>query len=260
MSNDKAKRLNLFDYFGFPDRQKRDETLQICDINKLRLSSVEANNPHFLDIFFERYCVWSNHINNFSSHLWLHFLLMYYHYSQNPLDTIDIGKFQSPEAAHKIYFDSFAEDVSLYLTSYFDKHLEMFNDLYDLKQLSGKKHNLSRRKIIREMEKVEVLKKLANEYRKVEQSESFQQIVDIRNSFVHNRSLSYYGMEVTKVQHGVYASGHSGGISTMSTYNSVCELLRNYEQLCVQVNDFIKEKIEVFMQEIRSGEITKPVT
>lgn len=253
MGNDNANRLNLFDFFGFPDRQKRDEVLKICDINKLRLLSIEDNYMHFFDIFFEQYSVWSIHINNFSSHLWLHFLLMYYQYSQNPLDTIDIGKSQSSEGAHKIFFDTFAEDVSLYLISYFDKHLEMLNDLYDLKQLSGKKHNLSRRLLINEMENVEVLKNLANEYRRVEQSEPFRQILAIRNNFVHNKSLSYYGMEVTKVERGVYASGNSNGISTNSTYSSVCELLRNYEQLCAQVNTFIKVKIEMSIRNKSCG-------
>lgn len=245
MGNDNTNRINLFDFIGFPDRQKRDVALKICDINKLRLLSVEDNYLHFFDIYLEQYSVWSNHINNFSSHLWLHFLLMYYQYSQNPLNTIDIGKFQSPEAAHKILFDTFAEDLSLYMISYFDKHLEMFNDLYDLKQLSGKKYKLSRRLIINEMENIEVLKKLANEYSHVEKSEPFNQIVAIRNNFVHNKSLSYYGMEVIKVKHGVYASGNSEGVSTKSTYNSVCELLRIYEQLCAHVNTFIKGKIEM---------------
>lgn len=47
-------------------------------------------------------------------------------------------------------------------------------------------------------------------------------LVAIRNNFVHNKSLSYYGMEVTKVERGVYSSGNNNGISTNSTYNSVC--------------------------------------
>ena len=245
MGNDDANRLNLFDFFGFPDRQKRDEALQVCDINKLRLLPVEDSYLRFFEIYFEQYSAWSNHINNFSSHLWLHFLLMYYQYSKNPLDTIAAGKFQSPEAAHKIFFDTLAEDVALYLISYFDKHLEMHNDLYDLKQLSGKKHILSRKAIISEMKNVEVLKELANEYQRIEQSESFIQIADIRNNFVHNKSSSYYGMEVTKLERGVYVSGNSSGISTKSTYNSICELLRNYEQLCAHVNAFIKIRIEL---------------
>lgn len=250
MGNDNANQLNLFDFFGFPDRQKRDEAIQICDLNKLRLLLIKDNYLSHFDVYFEQYGVWSNHINNFSSHLWLHFLLMYYQYSQNALDTIDIVKFLSPESAHKIFFDTFAEDVSLYLISYFDKHLEMFNDLYDLNLLSKNKHNLSRRMIINEMEKVEELKKLANEYQLIEQSEPFQQILDIRNNFVHNKSLTYYGKEVIKINRGIYASGNSSGISTKSTYNSVCVLLRNYEHLCAQINTFIKAKIEISSKKI----------
>jgi len=249
MSNNDINRLNLFDFFGFPDRRKRDETIRICDINKLRLLPVENNLLRFFDTYFEQYSVWSNHINNFSSHLWLHFLLMYYQYSQNPLDTINMGKFQSPEAAHKIFFDTFAEDVALYLISYFDKHLEMFTDLYDLRQLAGKKHSLSRSAMITEMKKIEVLKELANEYQNVEQSVPFRQIKAIRNNFVHNKSSSYYGMEVTKIANGVYASGNSSGTSTESTYSSICDLLRSYEQLCGQVNAFIKVGMEVSKQE-----------
>ena len=249
MSNDDANRLNLFDFIGFPDRQKRDEALQICNINKVNLLQVEDINLRFFDTFFERYSVWCYHINNFRSHLWTHFLLMYYQYCQNPLDTIDICKFQSSGAAHKIYFDTFAEDVALYSISYFDKHLEMFNDLYDLNKLSGEKGNLNRYKIIKKMKKVEVLKELAYEYQRVEQSDPFRQILNMRNYFVHNKSLSYYGMDVTKVGHGVYASGNSDGISTKLVYNSVCELLRSYEQLCEHVNAFINTRLEESKQE-----------
>lgn len=201
------------------------------------------------------FIVWRNHISNFSSHLWLHFLLMYYQYSQNPLDIIDTGKFQSPEAAHKIFFDTLAEDVALYMISYFDKHLKMYYDLYDLKRIIGKKRDPSRKLIISKMINIEELKELANEYQRVEQSKPFCQILDIRNNFVHNKSLSYYGMEVTKYECGVYASGNSSGISTKSTYDSICELLRSYEQLCTHANAFIKAKIEVSKQAFHSTDI-----
>lgn len=244
MSYNDASRLNLYDFMGFPDRQKRDEALQICDINKLNLMQVEDNYLRFFDTFLERYSVWCYHINNFRSHLWTHFLLMYYQYSQNPLDIIDLRRFQSPEAAHKTFFDTFAEDVALYSISYFDKHLEMFNDLYDLKKLPGKKGNLNRYEIIKEMKKVEVLKELAYEYQRIVQSDAFYQILNIRKFFVHNKSLSYYGMEVTKVGPGTYASGNSDGISTELVYKSVCELLRSYVQLCEHVNTFINARVE----------------
>lgn len=88
-----------------------------------------------------------------------------------------------------------------------------------------------------------MLKELANEYRRIEQSKSFRQIVAIRNNFVHNKSLSYYGMEITKIERGVYVSGNSRGISTKSIYNSVCELLKSYEQLCTQVNAFMSARV-----------------
>jgi hypothetical protein len=169
---------------------------------------------------------------------------MYYQYSKNPLDMIDLSKLQSPEGAHKTFFDTFVEDVALYSISYFDKHLEMFNDLYDLKKLSGKKGNLNRYEIIKEMKKVEVLKELAFDYQRVEKSESFRQILAIRKNFVHNKSSSYYGMEVTKIGHGLYASGNSDGISTELVYKSVCELLRSYEQLCEHVNTIINARVE----------------
>jgi hypothetical protein len=54
MSNnddDDDDRLNLFDFMGFPDRQKRDEALQICDINKICLLQVEDVNLRFFDTF-----------------------------------------------------------------------------------------------------------------------------------------------------------------------------------------------------------------
>ena len=139
---------NLFDFFGFPSRQQRDETLYICDVNKLRLMPLENDSLWFFDPNFKQYKIWSIDINNFSSHLWLHFLLMYYQYIQNPFDTKNIKKFQYPQGAHKVFFDTFAEDVSLYAISYFDKHLEMFNVLYDLQKRSGNKRKLSRGQII----------------------------------------------------------------------------------------------------------------
>ncbi len=251
MNNDDTKHLNLFDFFGFPERQKRDEAAHICNIKKLMLLPLENSFLSFLDTYFEQYAIWSTHINNYKSHLWLHFLLMYYQYSQNPLDSIHTSKFQSPEACHKIFFDTFAEDVSLYMISYFDKHLEMFNDLYNLKQSSGKKHNLSRRTIINEMIKIKSLKELATHYKKVETSESFKQVKKIRDNFVHNKSSSYYGSEVTKLKGGVYSSGHSSGISTEKTYKVICILLKSYQQLCDEVNAFIKLKIEVTEKELK---------
>ena len=147
MSNEDTNRLNLFDFMGFPDRLKRDEALEICDINKLILMQVEDNYLRFFDTFLEQYSVWCYHVNSFRSHLWTHFLLMYYQYKQNLLDIIDIENFQSERGAHKVLFDTFAEDVSLYLISYFDKHLEMFNDLFHLSK--GKKYPLTRKQIIK---------------------------------------------------------------------------------------------------------------
>lgn len=244
MCNVDAKRLNLFDFFGFPDRQMRDEALEICDIKNLSLLQVEDTYLRFFDTFLERYSVWCYHINSFKSHLWTHFLLMFYQYSQKPLDIIDLSKLQTPEGAHKTLFDTFAEDVALYSISYFDKHLEMFNDLYDLNKLSGEKGKINRYKIIKEMKKVEVLKELAYEYQRIVQSDAFRQILSMRHNFVHNKSLSYYGMDVTNIGHGIYASGNSDGISTELVYNSVCELLRSYEQLCEHVNTIINARLD----------------
>lgn len=57
MSNDAANRLNLYDFFGFPDREKRDEALEICNINKLRLLSVEDDYLRHFDF----YCMEKSH-------------------------------------------------------------------------------------------------------------------------------------------------------------------------------------------------------
>lgn len=51
MSNNDADRLNLFDFMGFPDRQKRDEALLISDINKLTLLHVEDTYLCFSILF-----------------------------------------------------------------------------------------------------------------------------------------------------------------------------------------------------------------
>ena len=54
MSEENTHRLNLFDFFGFPNRQQRDETLQICDINKLHLFTVEDPNLWLFDTYFAK--------------------------------------------------------------------------------------------------------------------------------------------------------------------------------------------------------------
>ena len=252
MSEIKNNRLNLYDFFGFPDQKQRDEAKQVFNMDKMRLIPISDENLWGSDTYFEQYNTWSHHISNFSSRLGLHFLLMYYQYKQNPLDVIDIRRFQSPGGVHKIYFDTFAEDTSLYLISYFDKHLEMFSDLYSLKQQSARRYNLSRRKIIDEMQKIDILQNLANEYRNVEQSKAFIHIKKIRDNFVHNQSSSYFGMNVRMAinDRGIeYASYNSTGISTDETYIEMCELIHSYEQLCETVNSFFNARIEEIKQE-----------
>lgn len=206
--------------------------------------TISDSNLWLFNTYLEQYKVWSNHINNFSSHLGLHLLLMFYQYKQNPPDTIDIVKFSTPQGGHKIFFDTFAEDSALYLISYFDKHLEMFNDLYNLKENSGLSRKLTRNAIIREMKKIDALTEISDAYRAVEQSQAFKQIKEIRNNFVHNKSSSHYGMDVEKIAGSVYSSGHSKGISTETTYMTVRTVVVEYGNLCEKVNGFISRIIE----------------
>lgn len=241
MSESKESHLNLYDYFGFPNLQQRTEARKVFDMEKILLKTITNTDLLLFDTFFEQYYVWSNYINNFRSHLGLHLLLMYYQYNQNPFDIIDIGNFQSAEGAHKIFFDAFAEDASLYLISYFDKHLEMFNDLFYLSE--GEKYPLTRNKIIRKMKQVDEIKALGVEYEAITQSEPFKAVKKIRNSFVHNKSLSYYGMDVARIAGGVLVSRNTKGISTQQTYNKICQLIRSYEQLCGTVNSFIEKRL-----------------
>lgn len=166
---------------------------------------------------------------------------MYYQYKQNPLDIIDIENFQSDRGAHKVLFDTFAEDVSLYLISYFDKHLEMFNDLFHLSK--GKKYPLTRKQIIEKMKQIDELRTLSVEYNAIKDSKAFEEVNEIRNNFVHNKSSSYYGMNIERHKNGVYISRNAKGFSTQKTYHAICELIMNYQQLCVVVNNFIQYNI-----------------
>lgn len=243
MSENKNDRLNLYDFFGFPDRVQRDDIRQVIDISKLRLMEIDNSGLPFSDLFFEKYSAWSNHINNFSNRLVLHFFLLHFQYLQEPPDTIEIDKYQTQRTANKIFFDTFAEDVSLYLISYFDKHLEMFNDLYDLERKSEKSYKLSREQIIEEMKKVQSLKAIAKEYQEVMKSKEFKQIKIIRNNFVHNKSSSYYGINVDKkkTHYGIeYTSYNSKGISTKETYRTVCSIIKSFEELCNKVNGYME--------------------
>ncbi len=249
MKEDKNIRLNLYDYFGFPNDQQRKEARKNFDIGKLRLLTVNHADFSDDDTLIEKYRPWSNHINNFSSRLETHLLLMYYQYIQKPLDTISIEKFQTPEGASKIYFDTFAEDASLYLVSYFDKHLEMFNDLYNLHAQTENKKPPNRYKIIAKMKKKDELLDLANSYDTIAQSESFNQVKAIRDNFVHNKSSSFFGMNIRRNSTQGYTYYNSKGISTEKTYAAMCELVNNYGQLCEAVNTFFHTKMEETEQE-----------
>lgn len=241
MSEDIANRLNLYDYFGFPNPQQRAEARNIFDMEKLTLITVPDSSFWISDTFFEQYNAWSYHINNFRSHLGLHLLLMYYQYEQKPFDVIDIKNFQSPKGAHKIFFDTFAEDASLYLISYFDKHLEMFNDLFYLSK--EEKRRLSRNKIISKIKQIDELYELGVEYKAIEQSQPFKVVKGIRDNFVHNKSSTCYGLDVVRLADGVYASCSTKGISTQETYKAICKLVRSYEQLCKTVNKYIEKRL-----------------
>ena len=105
---------------------------------------------------------------------------MYYQYKQNLLDIIDIENFQSERGAHKVLFDTFAEDVSLYLISYFDKHLEMFNDLFHLSK--GKSTPLLANKSSK-MKQIDELRTLSVEYNAIKYSKAFEEVNEIRNNF-----------------------------------------------------------------------------
>lgn len=275
-NNKNKNQINAYDFFGFPDRQLRDEARQIFDVEKLRLISIKDEDMDMIveSDYLGQYNAWMHHINNFCSRVGLHFFLMYYQYKQEPLDIINIKEFASPKGAHKIFFDTFAEDTSLYLISYFDKHLEMFNDLYNLKLRLGINHNISRNKILQEMEKIDALKEIAKEYRAVTKSEAFLYISSIRNDFVHNKSRSYCGMNIDKridkknfkmnnesyndigiyfgIEYGYY---NSKGISTYKTYSAICNLLKEYEQLCEKVNNFFNTQISFIIQEETASDI-----
>ena len=123
MDENTKSNLNLYDYVGFPDLPQRIEATTVFNTEKLLLKRVTNAELLLFHVLAEQYLAWSNPINNFRSHLNTHLLLMYYQYKQNLLDIIDIENFQSERGAHKVLFDTFAEDVSLYLISYFDKHL-----------------------------------------------------------------------------------------------------------------------------------------
>ena len=100
------------------------------------------------------------------------------------------------------------------------------------------------------MKKVNVLKELADEYQNVEESLPFSQIKEIRDNFVHNKSSSYYGVNVRKNENATeYVSYNSKGISAESIYKATCKLMELYGELCIKVNAFIKARIESYEQE-----------
>ena len=117
----------------------------------------------------------------------------------------------------------------------------MFNDLFHLSK--GEKYSLSRKRIIKKMEQVDKLRVLSIEYNTIKDSKAFQEVNEIRNNFVHNKSSSYYGMNIERHKEGVYVSHNAKGLSTKKIYHAICELITNYQQLCVVVNNFIQHNI-----------------
>ncbi len=91
MKNTKSN-LNLYDYVGFPNPQQS-RSKKVFNMEKLLLKRVTNADLLMFNVLAEQYHAWSNHINNFRSHLDMHLLLMYYQYKQNPLDIIDIENF-----------------------------------------------------------------------------------------------------------------------------------------------------------------------
>lgn len=253
MGVNKNPGFNLYDFVEFPNREMRDEARRFCDIDKMRLTRIRNENSFAYSVLLEQYSVWISHINSFAGKLGLHFFLLYYQYKQNPLETMELTKGQTEKRIHKVLFDTFAEDVSVYLISYFDKHLEMYNDIYNLQHKSGKKHKLSRKSVIREMEKCDQLKDISRQYQNIEQSKGFTEINQIRNSIVHNKALSYYGSDVccerytdSNFEYSFYVRE---GIRTNETYEAICQLIKCYEEICVQTNTFINEIVEDANQE-----------
>ena len=86
MDENTKSNLNLYDYVGFPNPQQRAEAKKVFNMEKLLLKRVTNADLLMFNVLAEQYHAWSNHINNFRSHLDMHLLLMYYQYKQNPLD------------------------------------------------------------------------------------------------------------------------------------------------------------------------------
>ncbi len=93
------------------------------------------------------------------------------------------------------------------------------------------------------MKQIDELRTLSVEYNAIKYSKAFEEVNEIRNNFVHNKSSSYYGMNIERHKNGVYTSRNAKGFSTQKTYHAICELIMNYQQLCVFVNNFIQHNI-----------------
>ena len=52
------------------------------------------------------------------------------------------------------------------------------------------------------MEQVDKLRVLSIEYNTIKDSKAFQEVNEIRNNFVHNKSSSYYGMNIERHKEG----------------------------------------------------------
>ncbi|MPM93420.1 hypothetical protein SDC9_140557 [bioreactor metagenome] len=207
-------------------------------MQQLRLIPGADIDLFLVDFFFEQYNPWCRHINNYVSRLDLQFLYLRQQYSLKPVDFLSFDCLNNEKGIIKIHYDMYTEIIILHLVAYFDKLLSMFQALYDLNKKIQR-----RNKIIELLKQIEEISEIARQYESIVSTESFIYINGIRNDFVHNKSQSYYGIDVSKNQ-GCYSSFNSKGMSTSKTYASILEVLNSYIPACSKINELIRLKVQ----------------
>lgn len=233
---DTEKHLNVFDFIGFPDYSQRVKIKEkFFDLNRLRLIQCPLDLI-IIDIKYEFYYIWSAHLNNFLSSLNIQFFNMCNVYLKHPPEYKLTESNSEEQRIYKLFFDTYAEVTIVYLMSYYEKSLSMYNDVFCLNEAGSHRkivlEKLDELKNPRAIPIIIILKEIAN-------SKEFKYLNSIRNDFIHNKSRFQAGMNIVR-KNGGFISGNGAGESTEKIMDNIIKLLSLYETYVNLANKFFQ--------------------
>lgn len=231
--------LNLFDYFVFPDREKREDIYKYNTLlNSLRL---EINGLETNTMGYSKVISWINEFNNSVSGYKIPYLMMINYYKmgipESSTRKIEKGIQENKEKIlYKYYFNYFAEIFLYKIKTCFEMLYQFINVICDLKI------NYDDKYLIRKL-KNRVEKKYPDIYniiKELEQNEEYRQIKTLRNLLVH--SFTPVRGHMTEYIHN--DSSVSYGYIKEVTTSEIIEYTNNSMKILNEFKDKIQKVIE----------------